>query len=80
MFHRNDSRGLIFRVRARSQLGTWYIGKQLKSSFLARKELVPSMTKNTALGDNLIIQVQISLKLLDGALFQFILYHCIAII
>jgi hypothetical protein len=37
-------------VRARSQLGTRYMGKQLKSSCLARNEFAPSMTKNTASG------------------------------
>jgi len=35
-------------VRTRFQLGTRYIGNQLKSPFLAGNELVPSTTKNPA--------------------------------
>jgi len=45
-------RGRIFSHAEYELVPSWaqgtYMGKQLKSSFLAWNELVPSMTKNTA--------------------------------
>ncbi len=43
---------LSYWVRARSQLGTRYIEKQLKTSCLSGNELVPSVTENTSSGIN----------------------------
>ncbi len=44
-----ELRSYIFWVRARSQLGTRYMGQKLKTSCLAENELLePIMTKNMA--------------------------------